>query len=137
MNARSRLEANLVSEAEAYGYTLSIWGAGALLVHAFGVPGVERALAYVAGALVGFGALAVVAFRGLATEATVAESPSSLVASMVHIVATGGTLGATHLFLVLGGGRRPLTVFFAVGLLVTVAYNLLLLIEELAVQSLT
>lgn len=133
MDVRTRLEANLVSESEAYGYTLSIWGAGALLVHAFGVPGVERAMAYVAGGLAGFGTLALVAFQGFTAEATVKESPPSLVVSTVHIVATGGTLGAVHLLLVLAGDGRPL-VFFAVGVLATVAYNLLLLLEELLVQ---
>jgi hypothetical protein len=53
---------------------------------------------------------------------------------MVHIVATGGTLGAVHLLLVLAGDGRPLVVFFAVGGIATVAYNLLLLLEELLVQ---
>jgi len=134
MDARTRLEANLVSESEAYGYTLSIWGAGALLVHAFGVPGVERALAYVAGGLAGFGTLALVAFQGFTAEASVTESPPSLVVSTVHIVATGGTLGAVHLLLAFAGGDRPPFVFFAVGVLATVAYNLLLLLEELLVQ---
>jgi hypothetical protein len=100
VEARTRLEADLVAESEAYGYTLSVWGAGAPLVHAFGVPGVERAVAHVAGALVGFAGLALLAFRGLSAEG----SPSSLVASTVHGVATG--------------------------VLVTVAYNLLLSVEE-------
>lgn len=97
-------------------------------------PGVERALAYVAGGLAGFGALALVAFQGFTAKANVTESPPSLVVSMVHIVATGGTLGAVHLLLVLAGDDRPLVVFFAVGGLATVAYNLLLLLEELLVQ---
>ena len=135
MDARTRLEANLVSESEAYGYTLSVWGAGALLIHAYGVPDIERALAYVAGALVGFGTLALLAFRGFTAEATVGEVPSSLVASTVHVVATGGILAVVHLLLVLVGEGRPLVAFFATGVLVTVAYNLLLLDEELAVGS--
>jgi hypothetical protein len=137
MEPRKRLEANLVSESEAYGYTLSIWGAGALLIHAFGVPGVERALVYVGGALVGFGALAVVAFQGLSTEASVKESPPSLVVSTIHVVATGGTLATVHLLLVLVGDGRPLVVFFLAGVLATVVYNLLLLIEESAVRVFT
>ena len=134
MNVRKRLEANLVSESEAYGYTLTIWGSGAMLIHSFEVPGTERAMAYVAGALVGFGALAVAAFRGLTTEAAVEESPSSLVASSVHIVATGGALGVVHLFLLLTSGGPPFVVFFSVGALATIAYNLLLLVEQLVVQ---
>jgi len=56
------------------------------------------------------------------------------VASTVHVVATGGTLAAVHLFLLLVGEGRPLVAFFLAGVLVTVAYNLLL-VEELAVGS--
>ncbi|MFB6235044.1 MAG: hypothetical protein ABEH81_01915 [Halopenitus sp.] len=134
MDARTQLEANLVSESEAYGYTLCIWGAGALLVDAYGVPGVTRTLAYVAGALLGFGALAVVAFRGFTETAAVSESPSSLVASTIHIGATGGTLLGVHGFLLVAGdGAVPLT-FAGVGCLVTVAYNLLLLLEAFLVR---
>jgi hypothetical protein len=131
MEARTRLEAALVAESEAYGYTLSVWGAGALLIHAFGVPGVERAVAHVAGALVWFAGLVLLAFRGLSADADVEGSPSSLVASTVHVVATGGTLAVVHLFLALAGDVRQLVAFFATGVLVTVAYNLLLLVEEL------
>ncbi|MGZ0746966.1 hypothetical protein [Haloparvum sp. AD34] len=136
MDARTQLEANLSSESEAYGYTLCIWGAGALLVDAFGVPGVTRTLAYVAGALLGFGVLAVVAFRGVTATATVSESPSSLVASTIHIVATGGTLTGVHGFLLLVGEAHVTLAFAAVGCLATVAYNVLLLLESSLVRRL-
>jgi len=134
MEFRTRLESNLVSESEAYGYTLCIWGAGALLIDAFGVPGFGRVLAYVAGALGGFGLLAVLTFRGIAEEAA-AESPSSLVASMIHIVSTGGTICIVQAFLAANGTANAAFAFFAVGLLVTVAYNLLLLLEELTTTA--
>ena len=137
MDARKRLESNLASESEAYGYTLSIWGSGALLIHTFGVPGVDRVMAYVAGALAGFGVLTVVAFQGLSSEAMVKESPSSVVASTIHIIATGGTLEVVHLVIGFTGGQQGSVVFFAIGFLATAAYNLLLLLEELAVQLLT
>lgn len=135
MDRRTRLAANLVAESEAYGYTLCVWGSGALLIDAFGVPGVERVLAFVGGALAGFAALALVAFQGFSSEADPEESPSSLVVSMVHIVSTGGTLLAAHLLLSVFAGP-PMVAFFGVGALVTVAYNLLVLTEALAVRRL-
>lgn len=126
---RRRLAANLAREAEAYGYTLSIWGSGALLVDAFGIPGFARVFAFVAGALAGFAALAVVAFRGFLESATVESARSVVVASMVHLVSTSGSLAAafavSHLV-----RPPPLAAFALVGFLATVAYNLLLLGEE-------
>lgn len=137
MDARSRLESNLVAEAEAYGYTLSIWGSGALLIHAFGVPGVARALAYVYGAIAGFAVLALVAFPSITEQAAVERSASARVASMLHLVATGGTLELVNLFIVTVGDRRVTLVFFSAGVIATVSYNLLLLLEELATSVLT
>ena len=43
-----------------YGYTLTIWCAGALLVHRFGSPGLTAIFLFLAGATVGYGVLAVV-----------------------------------------------------------------------------
>lgn len=137
MQPRARLEANLVSESEAYGYTLSVWGTGALLIHAFGVPDIARILAFVAGALLGFAALALVAFDGVSAEATTTESPSSLVVSTIHVVATGGTLLLADALVVVGQAWPPVAVFLAAGVLVTVAYNLLLLLEAGTVQAAT
>ncbi|MBX0321901.1 hypothetical protein EGH21_02530 [Halomicroarcula sp. F13] len=135
MDARTRLESNLAAESEAYGYTLSIWGGGALLVHTFGIPGVTWAMAYVAGALGGFGTLAVLAFRGVSETAAPPESQSPLVASTIHVVATGGTLAAVYLLVTVAGNRRPVVVYLVAGFLATAAYNLLLLLEELAVEE--
>lgn len=131
MEVRSRLESNLVAEAEAYGYTLSVWGAGALLIHAYGVPDFTEAMAYVLGGIVGFGALALGASSGVRLEADGAETPSSRVASTMHLIATGGSLAAVHLVVLSGTGVRIAVVFFAAGVVVTVSYNLLLLLEEL------
>ncbi len=135
MDRRRRLAANLAREAEAYGYTLSIWGGGALLIDAYGIPGLAGVVAYLVGALAGFAALATVAFRGFFESATVETSESVVVASMVHVVSTAGSLAAafavSHLL------RPPaLLAFVLAGVLVTVAYNLLLLVEELIVTAL-
>lgn len=135
MDLRRTLAANLASEAEAYGYTLSVWGAGALLIDAYGVPALEGALAYVFGALVGFAALAAVAFRGFFEPADVEPADSALVVSMVHVVSTAGSLAAAAAVVHLA--EPPVSLGFAlVGFSVTVAYNLLLLAEELFARRL-
>ncbi|MFB6139384.1 MAG: hypothetical protein ABEJ26_03000 [Halosimplex sp.] len=136
MELRTRLGSNLSSESQAYGYTLTIWGSGALLIHSYSVPGVARILAFVAGSLVGFGLLAALAFRGFSTEMTTDESPSSLVVSAIHVVSTGGALAVVDLSLDAAAGVAPLLTFFAVGAVATATYNLLLLLEEFAVRAL-
>ncbi|WP_436907863.1 hypothetical protein [Halosimplex marinum] len=135
MRYRRRLAANLASESEAYGYTLTIWGSGALLIHAYSVPGVARILSFVAGALAGFALLAAVAFEGFSTQMSVEGSPSSLVVSAIHVLSTGGALATVSLFLDVAPQRWPLVVFFAVGALATATYNVLLLFEALAVRA--
>ncbi|WP_276271195.1 hypothetical protein [Haloarcula litorea] len=137
MDPRRRLAANVASESEAYGYTLAVWGSGALLIDAFGIPGVRQAMGFVGGALLGFGTLAVLAVGGISEQVSPSDSPSTLVVSTVHIVATGGTLLGVDRLIEVVPGERVLVGFVAVGVFVTVTYNLLLLVEELAVELVT
>ena len=129
-SVRNRLATNLVAESEAYGFSLTTWGVGVLAVHRFGVPGILGVAAYVGGAVVGFGLLAAVAFDQFFGEVDVSEG-SLLVASVVHITSTLGTLLASE------GVIRVFTpllpdpaVFFVLGVLLTTLYNSLLTVEE-------
>ena len=63
MNPVERLASNLLSESRAYGYTLCIWGGGAMLITQYGTPDLVGIVVFVAGAIVGFGALAAIAFN--------------------------------------------------------------------------
>jgi hypothetical protein len=133
MDWRQQLASTLTSETEAYGYTLSIWGAGALLIHRYGAPSIVGVYAYIGGALLGFVVLALVAFRHLFVREEPDGEGSLVVASMVHVVATAGNLTVTHLIVI---GILPRFVlpapaaFVLVGLQVTVTYNVFLLIER-------
>lgn len=57
MDPTSRLARNLVEESKAYGYTLTILGAGALLIHHYGMPGIVQTGLYIGGALAAIAAL--------------------------------------------------------------------------------
>ena len=131
MDPERSLERNLVSESKAYGYTLTIWGAGALLVTVFGVPTILEVFLYVVGALVGFAVLAWVAFKEFFARESPPQDVGVEVASMVHVLATLGNLVVSYLLVV---GLRPVgpgaAVFLVVGFQTTVGYNLLLLIEQ-------
>ena len=131
MEPSKRLARNLVAESKAYGYTLTIWGGGAILVAHYGTPDIVRVAAYVGGALVAMTLLAAVAFGGLLAEQHQPEGERPPVASMVHIAATGGSLLASYLVSVGGQGRLPpALVFSLVGFLGTALYNTLLVFED-------
>jgi len=131
MDAPETLARNLAAESRAYGYTLTIWGAGALLIANDGVPTFLQVFLYVGGALAGFALLAYAAFSGLLTTEEVEREASLTVVSLVHVVATFGNLLVTHLLIVLLDSRVPASAtFLLVGLQATVGYNLLLLLEQ-------
>ncbi|MFB6108624.1 MAG: hypothetical protein ABEJ82_07270 [Haloplanus sp.] len=126
MQPRRRLEANLRSESKAYGYTLTIWGSGALLITNGGLPTEMEVFGFAVGAVFGFALLALVAFGGIFEDVEYA-SPPSIVVSMIHVVATIGALGTSDA--IVQSGTVRLVTFFAVGAAATTVYNLLLLVE--------
>lgn len=131
----TRLAETLVKEGHAYGYTLTVWGAGGLLIHRYGAPGLWEVVGYVLGAVVGFGALAWVAFDGLADRAT-PDRESVRAASMIHVLSTLSALGVAGLLVHLPG-IPPVGTFPLVGFGATVTYNLLLQAERLLPERLS
>ncbi len=131
MEPSKRLARNLVAESKAYGYTLTVWGGGAILIAHYGAPDILRTALYIGGALVAMALLAVVAFEGFLTKQRRPEGERPLVASMVHVTATGGSLLVSYLVSVGGQGRLPpALVFGLVGFLGTALYNTLLVAED-------
>ena len=133
MNPRRRLASNLESESTAYGYTLTIWGAGALLIHLVGEPNVLEVFLYTGGGLAGFALMTLVAFDQPLSETNVDADPDLVAASSVHV---GGTF--LNLLVVYGVilafrrvGGSALVLYPLVGLLATILYNCLCLLEEL------
>jgi len=131
MDAKERLERNLLSEAEAYGYTLSVWGSGALLIHVYHVPSAPAVLLFVLGGLLAFATMAAVAFSRPFRRVEADADDTLIAASIIHVVATLG-----NLLLAWGviGGLDAAGVGLAVSALVvgyqtSLAYNLLLLLE--------
>jgi hypothetical protein len=59
---RQHLRAVVAASAAPYGYTLTIWTAGAIVTHAEGVPSSLDALLLLAGAVLAFGAAGIFAF---------------------------------------------------------------------------
>ncbi|QKQ98353.1 hypothetical protein GKQ38_02385 [Candidatus Nanohaloarchaea archaeon] len=132
MNALDNIRDNITDESAAYGYTLSIWGSGALLLNKYSMdPG--AILAFVFGGVIGFALLAAISFRGLFEEV---ESPDvdHIAASMIHIFASLGSVLITYLVITsVENFSKPLV--FLIGAHVTFTYNLLLVLEELVSED--
>ncbi|AOV94421.1 hypothetical protein AQV86_00675 [Nanohaloarchaea archaeon SG9] len=120
------LKSMLAEESRAYGFTISFWGSGAVLINTFGIPNTPLALMYGLGAVTGFGILAVNSFGGVTTE--VQEEKSNYMAlgtihylaSLLPIIIAGFI--ARHL--------NASSAFFIGGLSVSLLYNILALLEE-------
>ncbi|EJN59826.1 hypothetical protein [Halogranum rubrum] len=132
MNVRGRLAGTCQAESKAYGYTLSIWGAGALLIHQFGTPTPNSVFAYVGGGLVGFALLLLLAFGTPLSETDVDTDAEFVAAAAVHVIAAPGNLLVSYgLISVLGRTTLPTWfVFSVVGAQATVTYNVLTLLED-------
>lgn len=138
MNWRERLAYNLTTESEAYGYTLTVWGAGAILINAYGTPTIFQILAYIGGGLVAFGMLATIAFSQLLSETDIADEKDLIIISAIHGGATFGNLVISYGFAEFAV-RDPIPVvwaFFIVGFQATFTYNVLLLAESSATRML-
>ena len=59
---RTHLRSAVATSAAPYGYTLTVWTSGAVTSHARGIPTAWEALLFLAGAVVGFGLTAGLAY---------------------------------------------------------------------------
>lgn len=126
MSLRGHLQINLTDESKAYGYTLVIWGSGAILIDKLGFPGSEAVLLYILGALAGFAALSVLVYGNVFREVTNIKDEVLVVASMVHLIAA---MGAVGLSVIIARYLPVYWAFFTAGVNATVSYNLLMLAE--------
>ncbi|MFH5800287.1 hypothetical protein [Haladaptatus sp. CMAA 1911] len=131
MNPTEQLARSLLSESKAYGYTLTIWGGGAILMNQYGSPRIVEIFLYILGALAAFGILAGITFDELFSTPTSDPDEQLIVASMVHVVATFGNLILGYgILAALNPGFPANWGFLLIGFWGTLSYNLLLLLES-------
>lgn len=125
MTPTRRLHIYLTEESKAYGYTLCIWGSGAVLMNQFELLPMS-VLLYVTGAVLGFTVLSFVAYRGFFVEVERRQEETVIVASMIHYLAALGTVGLAYFLTYLDSA--PLA-FLIAGINATTTYNVLMLAE--------
>jgi len=92
----------VVASAAPYGYTITLWSSGGVLVASLGAPTVAEVLAFAAGALAGFGFVARLAHGTLGQVELVEDATDRVVAGSLHLTAVGGAIGIVALIAQLG-----------------------------------
>jgi hypothetical protein len=85
------------SSAAPYGYTISVWSSGAVLIHSRGLPNVGEVFMFAAGALAGFTFLGLLAHRRLAVMDAAISERERVLAGVLHWFAVGAAVGAVAL----------------------------------------
>ena len=93
---RKNLRAVVGSAAAPYGYTLSIWAAGAAIVSVHGIPRTLAALTFVGGAVLGFAFVGALAYGGIPGQLD-QERGHALLWGSLHFVSVGLAIGAVTL----------------------------------------
>lgn len=87
----------VAASAAPYGYTISVWCSGALLMGAHGLPRTLEVFAFLAGAVAGYGLVGLLAQRAL-TRMEFLDRPQDRVrAGMMHWFAVGAAVGTVAL----------------------------------------
>lgn len=130
MNSLAMLRGNIKSESEAYGYTLAVWGSGAMLLQSFDILAID-VVAFVLGGVIGFGVLAALAFKDVLERVNLDQDVDLVAGSMIHILASLGTVLISY-FLIhnIGRGLELELLSLVIGVNTTFTYNILLLVEE-------
>jgi hypothetical protein len=93
---RRALQGAVATTTAPYGYTLTTWTSGGVLAHHRGIPDVWGALLFMAGGVVGFAIMGLVAYGGFGPMRPARWAPVSLWQAL-HFVAVGAPIGAATL----------------------------------------
>lgn len=131
MSTVKALRKNLTAESKAYGYTLCVWGTGALMITSYQALTPETILLYVLGGVLGFGVMAYVAFQSFLRQFEYLHEEELIVASTVHVLASFGTVLLSYVFINLLQGLLPAGVLgLLMGAHAVISYNVFLLVED-------
>jgi hypothetical protein len=124
------------ASAAPYGYTVSVWSSGAILIHYHSAPTIGDVLLFAAGALLGFSLLGLVAHGALRRTMPLSPGPERVVAGALHWFAVGIALGAVILVAQLASWLVwPLGSFAATSLYLLVASLQLALVTKRSDQG--
>jgi len=100
---RAALGTIVSASATPYGYTISLWSSGALLVHFHGSPSVGEVFLFLTGALLGFGLVGAFAHGALRTRVPLSPGSGHVVGGLLNWFAVGAAVGSVALVAELPG----------------------------------
>lgn len=113
-----------------YGYTLTIWGSGAILIHYRGSPLVWQVIVYAFGAVLAYGLLGALGRPGASPKSPPAAPSERVGAGVLHWLAVGVALGSVILV-----GQIDSWVAWPLGSFIATSIFLVLGSVELALAS--
>ncbi len=123
---RKALRFAISSEAKAYGWTLTIWGSGAIITHQHGLPDIAEVFTFIGGSLTAIAAIILLTF-GSAMETWTSSGAPRYALGAIHIVSVLGSIAGAAL----AGASLPggVIAFGVVGFVASAAYQLLIGVE--------
>jgi hypothetical protein len=94
---RAAMATVVVGSAAPYGYTLSIWSTGAVLVRSYGTPTIGDVFVFVAGAITAFNLLGLLAEKTLTRTSPIDSRTDRVLAGVLDWIAIGAVVGAVSL----------------------------------------
>lgn len=94
---RAALGTVVSASAAPYGYTITLWSSGALLIHYHGFPAVGDVFLFLTGALLGFAFVGTFAHGALRTRVPISPGPGHILAGLLQWFATGLAVGSVAL----------------------------------------
>ena len=86
---RDQLRSSVAASAAPYGYTLTVWGTGAVSVEELGAPGLGGALLFLSGAVLAFVITEAAAYGSLRVTPMRGETPTVSILGNAHWAAAG------------------------------------------------
>jgi hypothetical protein len=119
---RAALATIVAASAAPYGFTVTLWSSGAVLMGTHGTPNVAEVFAFLAGALAGFGLMAFVAHGTLGRAELLDDATDRVLAGALDVLAVGGAVGAVALLAEIRSWEAwPLSAFAATALYLLLA----------------
>lgn len=94
---RTAMATIATASAAPYGYTVSLWSAGALLTHYHGIPRPGEVFLFIAGAVLGYAVVGAAAYGALRDEGPLRVGQGHIVTGLLHWFAAGLAVGTVTL----------------------------------------
>jgi spore maturation protein SpmB len=110
---RAALGTIVAASAAPYGYTVTIWSSGAVLMDFHGTPNVADVFLFITGALGAFGVMGLLAHDALAGKESLDHPGDRVLAGTLHWLAVGSAVGIVALLAEVHGWEAWLLCSFA------------------------